>query len=54
MVQLAQATVQTVSGQCRKPHGDGGYAELRPIYDEDGLRYCCTGDPPHCTAVIAE
>jgi hypothetical protein len=51
---LAVAAAQAVGGVCRREHNDGNYAELRPVYDNDGVRYCCTGDPQHCSTVIAQ
>jgi len=54
IAQLAEATAQSVSGVCRKQHDDGNYADLRPVLDDDGLRYCCTGLPQHCTAVLVQ
>lgn len=54
VVQLAAAAATTaVSGTCRQPHDDGEYADLRPVLDDDGLRFCCTGSPQHCSGVIA-
>jgi hypothetical protein len=54
VTQLAVAAAQSLSGVCRKTHDDGEYADLRPVFDDDGLRYCCTGSPPHCTEVITQ
>lgn len=54
VAQLALVAAQTMSGLCRKSHDDGEYADLRPVLDDDGLRYCCTGNPQHCTEVITQ
>jgi hypothetical protein len=54
VAQLALAAAEAVSGTCRKRHDGGGYADLRPVLDDDGLRFCCTGSPQHCTDVITQ
>jgi hypothetical protein len=54
VARMASLAADAVSGTCRKHHDNGGYADLRPVYDDDGLRYCCTGRPQHCTHVIVE
>jgi hypothetical protein len=47
--QLASAS--TLLGECRI--GPGDWAELYPVLDEDGLRFCCTHAVQHRTEVIA-
>jgi hypothetical protein len=54
VAQMALVAAAAVSGTCRKHHDNGEYADLRPVYDDDGLRYCCTGSPQHCTEVIVQ
>jgi hypothetical protein len=54
VAELAVAAAQSLSGVCRKRHDDGEYADLRPVLDDDGLRYCCAGRPQHCTEVISQ
>jgi hypothetical protein len=54
VAQLALATVDAAFGTCRKFHDDGQYAGLKAVFDDDGLRYCCTGKPQHCTRVIVQ
>jgi hypothetical protein len=54
VAELAFSAALTLSGQCQRSHDNGDYAELRPVFDDQGLRYCCTGSPRHCTNVIAE
>lgn len=54
VAQLALAAADAVTGSCRKRHDDSNYADLRPVLDDDGLRYCCTGNPQHCTEVIVQ
>jgi hypothetical protein len=52
VTRLALAAAQAVAGTCRQQHSDGHYAELRPVLDADGLRFCCIGDPPHCSGLV--
>ncbi|MGW6850452.1 hypothetical protein ACWGCK_17060 [Streptomyces virginiae] len=36
-------------GECQRSRP---FQPLFPVYDDEGLRYCCTHDPRHCTKPI--
>ncbi|MDQ3728434.1 MAG: hypothetical protein M3355_02480 [Actinomycetota bacterium] len=47
--EMASAAAGTV-GECRI--GSKGFAELYPVLDDDGLRWCCTHETQHSTAIV--
>jgi hypothetical protein len=51
VVSLAAELASTV-GECHI--GTEGTADLYPVLDEDGMRWCCTHEEMHCTVVVAE
>jgi hypothetical protein len=53
VARMAVAAAEALNGECRKEHDDGQWAALIPVYDDDGLRFCCTGSPSHCSDPIA-
>lgn len=54
VAQMAVTAAEALTGDCRKDHEDGQWAVLIPVYDEDGLRFCCSGSPPHCSEPISQ
>lgn len=38
-------------GQCERSRP---FQPLFPVYDDKGLRYCCTHNPRHCTKSIVD
>lgn len=53
VAQMAVAAAESLAGECRKNHDDGQWASLIPVYDDDGLKFCCTGSPSHCSDAIS-
>lgn len=53
--QLAIASATAVAGECESnEHDEPDYPAVRPVLGDDGkLRFCCTGDPPHCSEPLA-
>lgn len=42
-----EAIADATLGECRLAQP---FSPLRPILDDDGLRWCCTHSPPHCAS----
>ena len=49
LLAMTAATVGSVRGQCER---EEPFAPLFPVLTDDGLKWCCSHEPRHCSGIV--